>query len=78
MVGTVHGVVCMITKSIPLSEPMGGDSSCCIHGEQCKELIDSVDNSEIQFRCPLTVEVGIDVEYDRHISCFEEQAELDA
>ena len=46
-------------------------------GDKCTEcdgriaLINSVDNSEIQFRCPLTVEVGIDVEYDRHVSCFE-------
>jgi len=58
-------------KCVPLCDPMGGDASCCIHGEQCKELIDSVDNSEIQFRCPLTVEVEISVEYYRHVSCFE-------
>jgi len=72
MVGTVHGVVCMITKSIPLSEPMGGDSSCCIHSEQCKELIESLDNDNIKFRCPFMIEVRENLEYagGPHDSCF--------
>ena len=60
-------------KTIPLSEPMGGDSSCCIHSELCEAIVKSIDNEHIKFRCPLVVEVDDDVEYPgvRHESCFE-------
>ncbi len=65
-------------KTIPLSEPMGGDCSCCVHGEQCKDLIESIDNVKISFRCPLTVEVDDDVKYagDWHDSCFSRDGEV--
>ena len=62
-------------KTIPLSEPMGGCDSCCVHNNQCKEIINSMENSNIQFRCPLLVEVDDDIEYAGpwHESCFEEK-----
>jgi len=58
-------------KTIPLSEPMGGDSSCCIHDAQCKEFIKNIDNKDIIFRCPLVVTVDDDVEFAGgwHESC---------
>ena len=58
-------------KTIPLSEPMGGDCSCCVHDDQCKAIVESI-NDDIQFRCPLTIEVDDDIEYagERHDSCF--------
>lgn len=62
-------------KTIPLSEPMGGDCSCCVHGDQCKAIVDhGINDNNIQFRCPLTVEVDDDVEYagEWHDSCFDE------
>lgn len=59
-------------KMIPLSEPMGGDPTCCIHGEQCKDLFTSCENDLIKFRCPLMIEVDADVEYGggNPDSCF--------
>ena len=58
-------------KSIPLSEPMGGESSCCIHSEQCRDLVESIRNQSIVFRCPLMIEVDDNVEYAGrwHESC---------
>jgi 5'-3' exonuclease len=79
MVTGMHGVGCVMvkTKNIPLSEPMGGDASCCIHSEQCKQLIESLDNDMIQFRCPFMIEVRENLEYAGrpHNSCFEEIVE---
>lgn len=59
-------------KSIPLSEPMGGDHTCCVHDELCMKLIKDVDDRNIKFRCPLMVEVDDDVEYagEWHESCI--------
>jgi len=58
-------------KSIPLSEPMGGESSCCIHSEQCRDFVESIRNQQITFRCPLMVVVDDNVEYagEWHESC---------
>ena len=63
------------TKRIPLSEPMGGDATCCTHSEQCRALAATCDDNRIQFRCPFTVEVGTDVTYagEFHDSCFNEE-----
>lgn len=62
-----------IMKTIPLSEPMGGDCSCCVHGDQCRDFVDSIDNVDITFRCPLTIEVENDINYADHWheSCFD-------
>lgn len=58
-------------KSIPLSVPMGGDSASCIHDDECREIVSTI-NSHIRFRCPLMVEVEDDVEFPEwHESCFD-------
>ena len=58
-------------KLIPLSEPMGGDDTCCMQNEKCKQIVDTMSGCTA-FRCPLMVEVGDDVEYAGkwHESCF--------
>lgn len=60
-------------KIIPLSVPMGGDCTCCVHGDQCKAIADTtITEDTLRFRCPLTVQVDDDVHYagDWHESCF--------
>ena len=65
------------TKRIPLSEPMGGDATCCVHSELCRILAKSCEDKKIQFRCPFIVEVNEDTSYagEFHDSCFDKEQE---